>query len=144
MTLSTSARRGLPHGGRGAVTLFCILVMMSDAMQYVAGKLVGKTQLAPQTSPKKTVEGLVGGGVVVVALGAALAEFLVGRSAVEGAIGGVVVVVAGLCGDLIMSAWKRDAGVKDSGALLPGQGGALDRCDSIVFCAPLFFWWMTS
>lgn len=131
-----------PHGGRAAITVFFLLVMMADAMQYVAGKLFGKTPLAPHTSPKKTVEGLLGGMAIVVVIGAGLVPWLLGRSVVEGACLGAAIVVCGLVGDLVMSAFKRDVGVKDSSALLPGQGGALDRCDSIVVCAPLFWWWL--
>ncbi len=131
-----------PHGGRGAIAVFFILVMMADAMQYVAGKLFGKTPLAPRTSPKKTVEGLLGGLVIVALLGALLVPSLLGRSTIEGVVVGAAIVVCGLVGDLVMSAFKRDVGIKDSSALLPGQGGALDRCDSIVVCAPLFWWWL--
>lgn len=130
------------HGGRGAITVFFILVMMADAMQYVAGKLFGRTPLAPQTSPKKTVEGLLGGLAIVALLGAVLVPHLLERSAIEGVVVGAAIVVCGLAGDLVMSAFKRDVGIKDSSALLPGQGGALDRCDSIVVCAPLFWWWL--
>lgn len=133
-----------PHAGQGAITVFFVLVMMADAMQYVAGKLFGRTPLAPKTSPKKTVEGLVGGMVIVSAIGAFLVPHLLHRSLLEGAVVGAVVVVVGLVGDLVMSAYKRDAGRKDSSALLPGQGGALDRCDSIVMCAPLYWAWLTS
>lgn len=129
-----------PHGGHGAIAVFFILVMMADAMRYVAGKLFGRTPLAPVMSPKKTVEGLVGGMVIVAAIGGVLVPRLLHRSVVEGVVVGVAVV--GLFGDLVMSAFKRDAGKKDSSALLPGQNGALDRCDSIVMCAPLFSWWM--
>lgn len=131
-----------PFGGPGAGYVFFVLVMMSDAMQYVAGKAFGRTKLAPQTSPKKTWEGFAGGALVTAVVGAAAVPVMLDRPPWVGALLGVAFCTTGLIGDLVMSAWKRDAGVKDSGALLAGQGGALDRCDSILFCAPLYWWWL--
>jgi phosphatidate cytidylyltransferase len=123
-----------------------IVVQMSDVFQYVFGKLFGRTLLAPSVSPSKTVEGLLGGGLTAVAIGAALhgmTPFSIPQAAGMSAL----IVIAGFFGGLVLSAIKRDLGVKDWGNMIQGHGGILDRMDSVCFAAPLFFhltrYWFT-
>lgn len=122
-----------------------IVVQASDVLQYVCGKLWGKYKVAPILSPSKTVEGLFGGILLATALGTAMA-WLTPFSYYEAAFIGLVICIFGFLGGLVMSAIKRDRGVKDWGQLIQGHGGMLDRIDSICFSAPVFFhilryWW---
>ncbi len=130
---------GGPFGGPGAAFVFFVLVMMSDAMQYVGGKLFGRHVLLSRVSPGKTWEGLLFGLFVCTTLGACVTPRYLGLAPGWGAGLGAAICLLGLCGDLVASAWKRDAGVKDSSDLLPGQGGLLDRCDSVLFAAPWYY-----
>ena len=127
------------HGWR--VTLLLVgTVVVSDSAQYYTGRAFGRRPLAPAISPKKTIEGAVGGVVFGTAFMA-----LVGPRAIPGtaplvlAVLGVIVVVLGICGDLFESRLKRAAGVKDSSALIPGHGGILDRIDALLFATPAFY-----
>lgn len=126
--------------GRNALLLcwFVTVVQISDVLQYVWGKTCGRRKVAPTVSPSKTVEGLVGGVLSAVGVGVLL-RFLTPFGAWEAAGMGLAVTLAGFGGGLVMSAIKRDRGVKDFGDLLPGHGGMLDRIDSLCFAAPLFF-----
>lgn len=122
-----------------------IVVQASDVLQYVCGKLFGKHKVAPILSPSKTVEGLVGGIMLATALGVIMA-WLTPFSHFEAAFIGFIICIFGFFGGLVMSAIKRDRGVKDWGQLIQGHGGMLDRIDSICFSAPIFFhilryWW---
>jgi phosphatidate cytidylyltransferase len=116
-----------------------ILIWVNDSFAYLVGKSIGRTKLFPSVSPKKTMEGTVGG--FIFALGAAylMATFEALISPIQWMILATVIVVAGSLGDLIESKLKRAAGVKDSGAILPGHGGMLDRLDSLVFAAPFAY-----
>jgi phosphatidate cytidylyltransferase len=127
------------HAGREGVLTLIAAVAASDTCQYYAGRTFGRRPLAPTISPKKTVEGAIGGVVVAPLVFVAIAQVWLPRlpvSAVWSA--GVLMVVAGIVGDLFESALKRSAGVKDSGALIPGHGGVLDRIDALLFVTPLF------
>ena len=115
-----------------------VVVQMSDVFQYVFGKLLGRTKLAPRVSPAKTVEGLLGGGLAAVAIGTLL-HVMTPFSPLEAAGMSALIVIAGFFGGLVLSAIKRDLGVKDWGTLIGGHGGVLDRLDSVCFAAPLFF-----
>jgi len=123
-----------------------IVAQFSDVLQYVFGKLLGRTRLAPGISPSKTVGGLVGGGLSAIALGTLLAP-LTPFEWWQAAGMSTVIVVAGFFGGFVLSAVKRDLGAKDWGYLIHGHGGILDRLDSISFAAPLFFhltrYWFT-
>lgn len=130
----------MPAGPEGLASLLLLLVMASDAGQYVAGKLAGKTLLVPVISPHKTFEGLLGGAAITALVGAASAPLISPLDRWTGAFIGVGICFVGLLGDLLISAIKRDAGVKDTGSALPGQGGVLDRCDSMLLTAPLFLY----
>ena len=121
--------------------LLCFLVVvaqMSDVLQYVWGKLCGRTPIAPHVSPSKTVEGFFGGVASAVALGAAL-WWITPFNPWQAALMALAICVMGFFGGLVMSAIKRDRGVKDFGAMIEGHGGMLDRIDSLCFAAPLFF-----
>lgn len=133
-----------PAGGAGFAALLLLCVMLGDAFQYFFGKLFGRHPLAPVLSPKKTWEGLVGGTLIVVGVAAVAAPGLTGLSRWAGAAVGAVLCPCGLLGDLLISALKRGAGVKDTGSVLPGQGGVLDRCDSLLLSAPLYYYAMAA
>jgi len=130
------------HIRHGAwITLLLIAtIVVSDSSQYYAGRAFGRRPLAPAISPKKTVEGAVGGLIVAtIFLVIAGTWLLPGAAPVPLAVAGVVLVVLGICGDLFESRLKRDAGVKDSSALIPGHGGVLDRIDALLFATPAFY-----
>ena len=115
-----------------------IVVQGSDVLQYVWGKLFGRHKVAPVLSPSKTWEGLIGGVASATALGTALAP-VTPFTTVQAAAMAFMVCLMGFLGGLVMSAIKRDRGVKDYGELLPGHGGILDRIDSLCFSAPVLF-----
>ena len=124
--------------GRTLVLFLVFVVEMSDVLQYVWGKTLGRHKIIPSVSPNKTWEGFVGG--VVTASAAALAlRFLTPFSPAETFGVALLITVTGFFGGAVMSAVKRDFGVKDFGALLPGHGGMLDRVDSLCYAAPVFF-----
>ena len=130
------------HGpARQAPRLMFFLVLvaqMSDVLQYIWGKLFGRRAVAPSVSPHKTWAGLIGGVGSATGLGAAVwwaTPFSPGVAALMA----FVVAMMGFAGGLVMSAIKRDQGVKDYGALIQGHGGVLDRIDSLCFAAPIFF-----
>jgi phosphatidate cytidylyltransferase len=126
--------------GRNVELMFflVLLVQLSDVLQYVWGKSLGRRPLAPAISPHKTWEGLVGGILSATAIGAAIWWATPFTPLVAGGMA-FVVSLAGVTGGLVMSAIKRDRGVKDSGTLIAGHGGMLDRIDSLCFAAPVFF-----
>lgn len=127
--------------------LFLILtVQSSDVFQYVWGKLLGKHKISPAISPSKTVEGLVGGVLTSTVVGAAL-WWITPFNPWQAALIALIINIMGFFGGFVLSAIKRDRGVKDWGALIEGHGGMLDRVDSISFSAPVFFhivryWWV--
>lgn len=124
-----------------AATLMFFLVLvvqLSDVLQYVWGKSIGKRPIAPSLSPNKTWEGLIGGIVSATAL-ATVVWWATPFSPLVAAAMGLVVTMMGFAGGLIMSGIKRDRGVKDYGGLIQGHGGVLDRIDSLCFAAPVFF-----
>jgi len=120
------------------IAFLVIVVQGSDVLQYVWGKLLGRHKVAPALSPSKTWEGLVGGVASATVLGAALWK-ITPFTPVEAALVAFVVCLMGFFGGLVMSAIKRDRGVKDWGHMIEGHGGILDRLDSVVFAAPIFF-----
>jgi len=114
------------------------VTQISDALQYVWGKLCGKRPVAPKISPNKTLEGLVGGGLSATLLGGCL-WWSTPFTFLQAAGLSAAIVAMGFCGGLVMSAIKRDRGVKDYGESIPGHGGVMDRIDSLCFAAPVFF-----
>ena len=126
--------------GREALFLLMLTVMVSDTAQYYTGRGLGRRLLAPAISPKKTVEGAVGGFVFGALLLAAAGQWWLPRFPMAfRAMLGLVVVALGIAGDLFESMLKRSAGVKDSSALIPGHGGVLDRIDALLFAAPVYY-----
>jgi phosphatidate cytidylyltransferase len=130
-----------------ALLLFpLVLTWMSDTAAYFGGRSYGRRRLMPSVSPAKTVEGAVSGVAGTVAAGAVYAHFVLGAAlglpvgAGFGALVGLLVSPVAQIGDLAESLLKREAGVKDSGALLPGHGGLLDRFDSLFFTIPVTYW----
>lgn len=127
------------------VAFFVLVVQASDVLQYVWGKLLGRHRIAPLLSPSKTIEGFAGGILSATALGAALWS-MTPFPPWHAALMALVITLMGFCGGLVMSAIKRDRGVKDWGWMISGHGGMLDRLDSMIFAAPVFFhltryWW---
>ena len=133
------------HGivGREGVLLLIATVAVSDTAQYYTGRTLGRTPLAPLRSPKKTREGAVGGFVVApLCLAVAGSYFRPDFPWYWHASLGFGIVVAGIIGDLFESMLKRAADMKDSGALIPGHGGVLDRIDALLFAAPVFYFFL--
>ena len=135
-----------PVIGPNLIFFLLIVVWLGDAGAYYVGKRFGKHKLAPRISPKKTVEGLVGGIITsVIAAVVIHLTFFPQMQLIHAIIVGIVLSVTGVIGDLAESMWKRSAAVKDSGTLIPGHGGFLDRFDSILFTAPiLYVYWALS
>lgn len=126
--------------GAPGLMLFAILMSQSnDGFQYIWGKLLGKRPCAPTLSPNKTWEGLFGGVMTMALVGGLLGWWITTLGPVLGAGLGVVMSGLGFLGDLVMSAIKRDLGIKDMGTLLPEMGGVLDRIDSMLLSTPFFF-----
>lgn len=129
------------------IAFLVIVVQGSDVLQYVWGKLIGKRKIAPQLSPSKTVGGFVGGVASATALGASLWWITPYGSPWKAGLIALAIALMGFLGGLVMSAIKRDRGIKDWGHMIEGHGGMLDRLDSVVFAAPIFFhitryWWV--
>ena len=129
-----------PAGGSvGMLLCILILTVFNDFAQLLFGKSFGKHKIIPKVSPNKTWEGFIGGVIATTLMAMFLVPYLTPSGLMLGAGAGFVIAVTGYLGDVTMSAIKRDIGVKDTGSLLPGHGGILDRLDSLVFTAPLFF-----
>ena len=135
--------RALPDGI--FLVFFVVLVTWAgDTGAYYAGMIMGRTPLAPRISPNKTVEGLFGGILLAIAMALiARAWFIPSLTVVDAVVLGFVLTLAGLIGDLSESMFKRGAGVKDSGGLIPGHGGMLDRLDSLLLTAPTYYYYVT-
>jgi phosphatidate cytidylyltransferase len=128
--------------GAWRIILLLAVIMAADTFAYFVGQVVGRHKLAPSVSPGKTWEGFAGGlgGGILGALAvraALLPELPLGHAAALG----LVVAALGTAGDLVESVLKRWAGVKDSGTIFPGHGGALDRLDSLLFGAPVLYYY---
>lgn len=116
-----------------------ILIWVNDTFAFLVGKTFGKHKLFEKVSPKKTIEGFVGGFIFSIVAGIILAQFLMLQSYIHWIFIAVLASVFGTLGDLVESKFKRIANVKDSGNIMPGHGGVLDRLDSIIFVAPIVF-----
>jgi phosphatidate cytidylyltransferase len=130
------------HGllGWRATLLLIGTVVVSDSMQYYTGRLLGRHPLAPAISPKKTIEGAVGGVVFATAFMTLVGAQVLPFSGYGPLVTlGLLVVILGICGDLFESRLKRTAGLKDSSSLIPGHGGVLDRVDALLFAIAPFY-----
>jgi phosphatidate cytidylyltransferase len=135
---------GVERHGRVLLLFTLVLIWLGDSLAYFVGRALGRLPMAPAISPKKTWEGAVG-NVVGSLLAAGAFAWWLKMDARQLLVLGVLANVAGQMGDLAESACKRGAGVKDSGTLLPGHGGVLDRIDSLIFAAPVvwcYFWFV--
>ncbi|AWK81157.1 TPA: phosphatidate cytidylyltransferase [Photobacterium damselae] len=135
------------HGAK-LVLLVCLIVWAADTGAYFSGKRFGKHKMAPAVSPNKTLEGLAGGVIlaVFVAWGGAHIMSIPFHSVASLLTIAVITVISSVLGDLVESMFKRVSGIKDSGNILPGHGGILDRIDSLTAAFPIFallyLWWM--
>ncbi|GAG79199.1 unnamed protein product, partial [marine sediment metagenome] len=116
-----------------------LLVFFNDAGSYCVGKLCGKTKLYPKISPNKTWEGSIGGAVVSFLVYFPVRYYLICFTNTQWTVILVISVICGTVGDLIESMFKRNLNIKDSGKVLPGHGGILDRCDGLLFSIPLIY-----
>ena len=144
LTLGTLSMTRLLPLGEWLIFFLLLVTWASDTGAYLVGTLYGRHRLAPTISPKKTVEGLVGGLIAAIIAGyAARWWFLPDLSGLDCLILATLLTITGLWGDLTESAMKRSVGMKDSGGILPGHGGMLDRLDSLLFTAPVFYYYVT-
>lgn len=139
MLLAADPETAGPAGGAGLLLYLVALTQFNDVAQFTAGKLFGRRKIIPAVSPKKTWEGFLGGLGATILLAAAAGPFLTPMPFYIAAIAGAIIAVVGFLGDITISAFKRDLGVKDSGGLIPGHGGILDRVDSLTYSAPVFY-----
>lgn len=123
------------------VGIFFIL-WIYDSMAYVSGSLLGKHKIYEKISPKKSWEGLIGGAVFAVIMGILNAVLFNKLSMINWIIIALLIVIFGTCGDFFESKLKRESGVKDSGSIMPGHGGMLDRFDSLLFAIPVIYIWL--
>ena len=144
LTLSTLvSTRALPSG-EWLIVFIALVTWASDIGAYYAGTLWGRHPLAPSISPKKSIEGLAGGLALALAVALLTQVWLVPQlTMLHALVLGLLMTGTGLVGDLCESAIKRAVGVKDSGGILPGHGGMLDRLDSLLFTAPTFYYYVT-
>ncbi|GIW95130.1 MAG: phosphatidate cytidylyltransferase [Pirellulaceae bacterium] len=129
------------HDWKGWLLYLLILTEGNDIAQALWGRQFGRHRVTPTISPNKTWEGLLFGLFTTVIVAVLLAPWLTTLSVFQAAVAGMLVAASGFFGDINMSAFKRDVGVKDSSRLLPGQGGILDRIDSLSFSAPVFYYY---
>ena len=129
-------------GNAGWIVYLVLLTECNDIAQALWGRQLGRHKVTPHVSPNKTWEGLLLGIFTTILLAIALAPLLTSLPFVWSALAGALIGVSGFFGDITMSAVKRDVGIKDSSTLLPGQGGMLDRIDSLMFTAPVMFYFV--
>ena len=124
------------------IWLVIITAFSTDIMAYFSGYLFGKHKLAPNLSPKKTIEGAIGGAIGSILFSGLFGYFIVPRLLIHCLIIGLIGGIMSQFGDLTASALKRKMGVKDYGNLIPGHGGIMDRFDSVIFMAPIIYYYI--
>lgn len=142
MPARAAAQGEAPANGPSGAALVLFLVFLTqfnDVAQFLWGKTLGRHKVVPKTSPNKTYEGLLGGVATTVTLALLLHRWLTPFTLKEALGAGLLIGFGGFLGDIIIGALKRDLGIKDAGTMLPGHGGILDRVNSLIFTAPLFF-----
>jgi phosphatidate cytidylyltransferase len=127
------------RGGAAALLAVLMLVVLNDASAYLIGSTIGRHKLSPNVSPNKTIEGMLGAMAVTMAATFALRWALPPLPLPLVLLLGLLIGLGGTLGDLSISMIKRDVGIKDTGTLIPGHGGLLDRLDSVLFASPVFF-----
>ena len=125
--------------GAGLVLFLVFLTQFNDVCQFIWGKLLGRHRIVPIVSPNKTWEGFLGGVATTTLVAILIAPYLTPLTGWETFAAGAIISIGGFLGDVTISALKRDLGIKDTGTMLPGHGGILDRVDSLTFTSPLFF-----
>jgi phosphatidate cytidylyltransferase len=128
--------------GAGPLLFLVALTQFNDVAQFTWGKLFGRRKIVPRVSPNKTWEGFLGGLVTTTLIATLLGPYLTPMPPAWSALAGFIIAAAGFLGDVTISAFKRDLGVKDASSLIPGHGGILDRVDSLIYAAPVFFHFM--
>jgi len=123
----------------GPLLFLVALTELNDVAQFTWGKLFGSHKIIPKVSPKKTWEGFVGGLVTTAAVATFVGPYLTPMTMQWSAGAGALIACTGFLGDVTISACKRDLGVKDASSLIPGHGGILDRVDSLIYSAPVFY-----
>ncbi len=129
---------------RPIILWLLLCVELNDVFAYITGKLFGRRRLCPRTSPNKTVAGAVGALVLTTIIASVLGHYVFEGQPLDTPVHlialGVIISVAGQSGDLMLSSIKRDLGIKDMGAILPGHGGVLDRFDALLFVLPATYY----
>lgn len=129
----------LHAGAIGLVLFLLFMTQFNDVCQYIWGKMLGKHKIIPKVSPNKTWEGFLGGLITITIISGLIAPYLTPLTFIQGLVAGLIISCGGFIGDVVISSVKRDLKIKDSGSLIPGHGGILDRMDSLLYTAPLFF-----
>ena len=129
-------------GNAGLLLFLLFLTQFNDVLQYVWGRCLGKTSIVPNISPSKTLAGFVGGVSTTIVLAWLLAPYLTPFKWQQALAAGALIGLGGFVGDVLISAIKRDIGLKNTSNLIPGHGGILDRIDSLIFTAPMFFYFV--
>ena len=124
------------------VLFLCFIIWASDTFAYFTGISIGKTKLIPKVSPGKTVEGIIGGFIGAIIVACIMNHYIIHGNWILVLIGAILLIIVGIIGDLIESMLKRSSNIKDSGALIPGHGGILDRFDSLIIGAPILYFYL--
>lgn len=126
-------------GSAGLILFLLFMTQFNDVSQYAWGKTLGSRKIAPRISPNKTWEGFLGGVLSLVIISVFAGPYLTSMSIKESCIAALLIACGGFLGDLVVSSIKRDLHLKDTGKMIPGHGGLLDRIDSLIYASPLFF-----